>query len=197
MQEKKLPVLGTIFLAVFFSGCRIETVGNPDKPIKIEAHITVDVRQVKDVAADIEDMVEGKSAPKKKKPESKIDLLNLAYAEETPQLKYRTPEIEAVIASRQARYAEIKSLKAVGAIGENAQGLLSVYSVPPEQEEYVAQIVSAENADREKIYAEIVKQNNLSAGEIAKVKKGFAEEHAGRLQAGEWWQREDGSWQQQ
>ena len=47
-------------LAVFVSaGCTVKAVGDPNRPITIQAHITVDVKGLKDTATDIEDFVSG------------------------------------------------------------------------------------------------------------------------------------------
>ena len=39
------------------SGCTIKAVGDPKRPITIQAHITIDIRGLKDTASNIEDMV--------------------------------------------------------------------------------------------------------------------------------------------
>ena len=53
-----LPVL-------FLAGCTVKAVGDPNRPITINAHITLDVKGLKDTAADIEDFVSGaKDKPK-------------------------------------------------------------------------------------------------------------------------------------
>ncbi len=47
-------------LAVFVpAGCTVKAVGDPNRPITIQAHITVDVKGLKDTATDIEDFVSG------------------------------------------------------------------------------------------------------------------------------------------
>ncbi|OGX07045.1 MAG: hypothetical protein A2Z88_03055 [Omnitrophica WOR_2 bacterium GWA2_47_8] len=46
-----------------FSSCTVKAVGDPNRPITIEAHVTVDVRGLQNAATDIEDYVSGK-APK-------------------------------------------------------------------------------------------------------------------------------------
>ena len=51
--------LGVTVLAVAFAGCTVKAVGDPKRPITIEAHITVDVKGLKNTANDIEDFVSG------------------------------------------------------------------------------------------------------------------------------------------
>jgi len=46
--------------ALFMAGCTVKAVGDPNRPITINAHITVDVKGLKDTAVDIEDFVSGK-----------------------------------------------------------------------------------------------------------------------------------------
>ncbi len=58
------------YLVVFFiclavAGCTVKAVGDPNRPITINAHITLDIKGLKDTATDIEDYVSsGKAAPK-------------------------------------------------------------------------------------------------------------------------------------
>ena len=47
-------------LAVLFAyGCTVKAVGDPNRPITINAHITVDIKGLKEAATDIEDYVSG------------------------------------------------------------------------------------------------------------------------------------------
>lgn len=41
------------------SGCTVKAVGDPNRPITIEAHVTVDIKGLKDTASNIEDYVSG------------------------------------------------------------------------------------------------------------------------------------------
>jgi hypothetical protein len=41
------------------SGCTVKAVGDPNRPITINAHVTVDIRGLKDTATGIEDYVSG------------------------------------------------------------------------------------------------------------------------------------------
>jgi len=55
-------------LCIVASGCTVKAVGDPNRPITIEHHITIDVRGLKDTATNIEDFVSG--------DKSKEDLIN-------------------------------------------------------------------------------------------------------------------------
>jgi hypothetical protein len=41
-----------------FAGCAAKIVGDPKKPITIEAHVTIDIRGLKNTANDIENQIE-------------------------------------------------------------------------------------------------------------------------------------------
>jgi len=43
------------------AGCTVKAVGDPNRPITINAHITIDVKGLKDTAVNIEDFVSGKA----------------------------------------------------------------------------------------------------------------------------------------
>ena len=51
-----------VLLAICLSGCTVKAVGDPDRPITIKAHITVDVKGLQNTANDIEDYVSGKKS---------------------------------------------------------------------------------------------------------------------------------------
>jgi len=43
-------------------GCTVKAVGDPERPITIKAHVTVDVKGLKDTATGIEDYVSGEAS---------------------------------------------------------------------------------------------------------------------------------------
>lgn len=45
---------------IWGSGCTVKAVGDPNRPITIEAHVTVDIRGLENTATNIEDYVSGK-----------------------------------------------------------------------------------------------------------------------------------------
>ncbi len=51
-------LLGLTVLAVS-SGCTVKAVGDPNRPITINAHVTVDIKGLKNTASSIEDYVSG------------------------------------------------------------------------------------------------------------------------------------------
>ena len=60
-----------IAMLLFFYGCTLKAVGDPKRPITIDAHITVDVRGLKDTATNIEDFVSGEKPALKNNKEGK------------------------------------------------------------------------------------------------------------------------------
>ena len=46
-------------------GCTVKAVGDPKRPITINAHVTIDIHGLKDTASNIEDMVSAGAAQQK------------------------------------------------------------------------------------------------------------------------------------
>ncbi|MBI3616612.1 MAG: hypothetical protein HY210_00075 [Candidatus Omnitrophica bacterium] len=67
----RLPLGGVLFLSLWTAGgCTVKAVGDPNRPITINAHVTVDIRGLKNTATDIEDYVSG-AKPKESLPTDK------------------------------------------------------------------------------------------------------------------------------
>lgn len=49
-----------VFLMYVSAGCTVKAVGDPNRPITINAHITLDIKGLENTATDIEDFVSGK-----------------------------------------------------------------------------------------------------------------------------------------
>lgn len=49
-----------LLLAFLTAGCTVKAIGDPNRPITINAHITVDIKGLQNTAASIEDYVSGK-----------------------------------------------------------------------------------------------------------------------------------------
>ena len=47
-------------LSILLCGCTVKAVGDPNRPITINAHVTIDIKGLKDTASNIEDYVSGK-----------------------------------------------------------------------------------------------------------------------------------------
>ncbi|MFC1808548.1 hypothetical protein ACFL3D_00295 [Candidatus Omnitrophota bacterium] len=59
---KDIIIVGMIgIVPLGMTGCTVKAVGDPNRPITINAHITVDVKGMQNTATNIEDYVSGKS----------------------------------------------------------------------------------------------------------------------------------------
>ncbi len=63
MDKSYNPILLTAILVASLplSGCTVKAVGDPNRPITINAHIVVDVKGMQNTATNIEDYVSGRS----------------------------------------------------------------------------------------------------------------------------------------
>ncbi len=61
-REWKLPL--ALLCAAALAGCTVKAVGDPNRPITINAHITIDIKGLQKTASSIEDMVSGTSQGK-------------------------------------------------------------------------------------------------------------------------------------
>jgi uncharacterized protein YdbL (DUF1318 family) len=116
-----------------------------------------------------------------------------AEAQALPELKTRTPEVMAIIASRRARWGDLSAAMARGCVGENNQGLVEVRPGPGCPAELAA-LVAAENRDRLALYRTLVEQNRMPSEDLARVQAGFARENRARAPAGTWVQEPEGVW---
>ena len=58
MRKFKTGVWVIVAMA-FLSGCTVKAIGDPNRPITINAHITIDIKGLEKTASSIEDMVSG------------------------------------------------------------------------------------------------------------------------------------------
>ena len=49
-----------VLIAAMAAGCTVKAIGDPNRPITINAHITIDIKGLEKTASSIEDMVSGK-----------------------------------------------------------------------------------------------------------------------------------------
>ncbi len=162
-------------------GCRATVAGDPDRPIKIEAHVTIDVRQIREEARSIEDLVNS-PAPKKS---SRVGgwMVGTAWAE-------LSPEVMDAVNSRRDRVGRLKVHKSQGLLGEDNQGHVAALGGGPE----VQTLAEAENRDRETIYQAQVQEKGLPADAIGTIRAAFAEEQRNRAEPGEKIQTPSGEW---
>ena len=107
-------------------------------------------------------------------------------------IKTMTPEVQAALSNRQARYESLQQLKSQGTLGENNHGYVDVLNATPGASE----IAGAENGDRRTIYQTITEQNNLGAAGVGVVETVFAEVHHEKSAPGQSIQTASGEWVQ-
>ena len=154
----------------------------------VNVYVTFPQEKIKDAASDIESQLEegGRSfnfnpfAPR------------LLYAETiTPELKVYTPEVKNALASRKARFSQIKEYRRKGVIGEDNKGLLQIRSAATSE---VKRLVREENRDRMTIYQALVRQNNMPPDQLKLVQEQFAAVRREKANKGEWIQLPNGNW---
>ncbi len=52
-----LKILSVLILPILAAGCTVKAVGDPNRPITINANVVVDIRGLKQTASNIEDTV--------------------------------------------------------------------------------------------------------------------------------------------
>ena len=58
-MKQTLKVVVLIMLCSWGAGCTVKAVGDPNRPITINAHVTLDIKGLQNTATDIEDFVSG------------------------------------------------------------------------------------------------------------------------------------------
>jgi uncharacterized protein YdbL (DUF1318 family) len=159
-------------VSVLSLGCARVRVEAPEKPIKVDISMRLDIYQ--HIEKDI-DAIEGIVSGSKEKATAGKDnqsflggFVAAAYAQDTLD-----PEVEAAAYRRRDRRDALTALEAKGVIGENKSGLLTVKQAADAS---AAEIVNAENSDRMIIYQGVAKKNGSSVEDVEKL-------YAKRLQA--------------
>lgn len=144
-----------------------------------------------------------KAAPKpqSRSLQSSVEIIALglageAYAQEA-DINVTNPAIRALKESINVRSDAIKPYMDRGNIGIGRDGLLTIRStdgINLKERAETKQLVDAENNDREALYAEIAKANNISNENISKIKTIFAKSWIDQARAGWWIQDSQGNW---
>ena len=111
----------------------------------------------------------------------------------TPSIDTRSPEVMKVTESRRQRRPALREWKSRGCLGETNQGLLVARpgeGCGPE----VADLIRAENADRQVIYDAFMKENNIPITDTARVRSAFAKARQERSRSNDWIQLDGGQW---
>ena len=125
-----------------------------------------------------------------------LSLVSAAHAQEA-DINVSNPAIRAIKDSIKARSEAIKPFMDRGNIGIAADGLLAIRNTDGlnlKERAETKQLVDAENRDRENLYAEIAKANNISNESIPKIKAIFAKSWLDQARPGWWIQDGQGNW---
>jgi uncharacterized protein YdbL (DUF1318 family) len=118
-----------------------------------------------------------------------------AYAQ--ADINVTTPNIRALKASMKERFAGMRPLYDKGVLGETNDGHVSIRSLEAlslQEKAEANKLVKAENADRDALYLEIAKANNLSPDTVPDIRKLFANSWRKDAANGWWIQKDNGDW---
>jgi uncharacterized protein YdbL (DUF1318 family) len=113
-----------------------------------------------------------------------------APAQATYDIKEMTPAVKSALDGRKSRFAELKTMKTQGVVGENNRGYVQALGGGKD----VIALVAAENRDRKQVYEAIVTQNKLGAGALATVEAVFARVQRDKADPGDKVQDASGRW---
>jgi len=99
----------------------------------------------------------------------------------------RAQDLGAVKSRMAQRLSQLDQLKSKGAIGENNRGLVEARGA----DAAAGAVISAENSDRDIVYAALAKQTGTSAEQVGRTR---AKQIAAGSAPGVWVQKEDGTW---
>lgn len=124
-----------------------------------------------------------------------LTLASEAHAQEA-DINVSNPAIRALKESIKERSAAIRPFMDRGNIGIAQDGLLAIRTdgLNLKERAETKQLVDAENRDRESLYAEIAKANNISKDSIPKIKAIFARSWLEQSRPGWWIQDGQGNW---
>jgi len=111
-------------------------------------------------------------------------------------LSVNTAEIRKLRAKMKSRFSALKPFYASGVIGIKSDGFVTTKGkVALKNRNKVNKLVSAENADRQRLYQAIANANGHPEWS-AQIKSTFATRWVSNAQSGWWYQSSNGSWKQ-
>ena len=125
-----------------------------------------------------------------------LSLTREVFAQE-PDINVSNPAIRGLRESIKRRSGAIKPYMDKGNAGINQDGLLVVRGsegLSLKERAEVQQLIEAENRDREALYAEIAKANNIPPEAVPKIKGIFARSWIDQAQSDWWIQDSQGTW---
>jgi uncharacterized protein YdbL (DUF1318 family) len=95
------------------------------------------------------------------------------------------------------RFPQLQPLYGKGAIGETNTGLVTIRdtgALSLKEKADLNRLVGEENADRQALYTEIIRANNLDMGTLGEVQRLFANSWRDKSSPGWWIQSDNGEW---
>ncbi|MEM9387865.1 MAG: DUF1318 domain-containing protein [Pseudomonadota bacterium] len=111
-------------------------------------------------------------------------------------LDINTPEVRALTDAMNKRFRDLKPLFDAGAIGLTSDALIDIRdrnAVPLSKRSKLSQLVTAENGDRNRLYAAIAKANGHPEWEDG-IRSTFAERWVARASGGWYYRATNGNW---
>lgn len=186
------------FIATLFVvGCVIRTEHT------IDAHITLDIRHIREQAEEVLDFIEGKSdtLPGLEEPTADsgqsrqwyalaLNALNPMQVAHADTLKTSSPRVTEIAKSLRERNADISKLKSQGCLGESNRGYVELRDceaiADADAKNAAQQLLADENRDRKALYNEITRLNAAEGATVSSIEGVYALERASRAGAGEW-----------
>lgn len=191
----KYIVAVVVALLAVCLGCSITTRHH------IEAHITVDIRHIKDQADNVLSFIEGATdeltletpAQTTSEPETRVLLrflnpIRVAHAGEA--LQEDSPRIKQIAQRLRDRFPKIEQAKKKNYIGENQRGYVELrpseaLDQNTEEKNEIQKLIGAENEDRKNLYLEIVRLNQDKNVSLAVIERVYAMKRLERAKPGE------------
>ena len=120
-----------------------------------------------------------------------------AHAAAAVDVNVSTPAIRNLKAAMATRFPQLQPLYNKGALGETSNGLVAIRdtgALSLKERADLNRLVEQENADRQALYTEIIRANNLDMGKMGELQRLFANSWRGRSSPGWWIQLDDGQW---
>jgi len=192
-------------IVMLLGGCTFRTEH------KIEAHVVVDIRYIKEDISKIEDMVSGEAGEEQESGNSSqvFEIMHLyaclAHGLVPAQLPVvvaaenagTVSRLEQAIERRKKRFKEIMVWKDRGVLGENNRGYVEIVEykgLSKKELKNLEKLVADENKDRRIIYEEVAKRRGLPKEAVKEIEKVAAAEQRKRAKVGHWIQLENGKW---
>jgi uncharacterized protein YdbL (DUF1318 family) len=187
-----------LFLMAFFSACVTVNIYFPAAAVQRAADKIVDETWGEPKGG------EGtRTKPITKNPASRKayafsfpSLATEAYAQET-DIDVTNPAIRALKNSIKGRSSSIKPFMDGGNAGINKDGLLEIRSstgLGLRDRADLKQLLEAENRDREALYVEIARANNIPGEKVADIRRIFANSWRDKARDNWWVQADSGKW---